>query len=55
MSTSCDLSSDQVKQVLTDVFSTLIEINCKTKQTIKLKIKKGFGSLVLYKNGELAF
>ena len=55
MASVCDLAQEQVKQLLTDVFSALIEINCKTKQSIKLKIKKDFGSIVLHKNGELCF
>ena len=55
MASVCDLAQEQVKQLLTDVFSALIEINCKTKQSLKLKIKKDFGSIVLHKNGELCF
>ena len=36
MASVCDLTADVVKGILTDIFSCLIEINCKTKKEVKM-------------------
>lgn len=50
-------TTDSVKQVLTDIFSCLIEINRKTKREVRMTIgsKTAFGCLFLFKNGEIIF
>jgi len=37
------------------MFSALIEVNRKTKQSIKMSMGNKFGALCLFKSGELSF
>lgn len=50
----CNLQPEQIKFYLTEIFSLLVEINRKTKQDVSLCFKN-FGSLQLFKNGEIFF
>lgn len=43
-----------VKRLLTDIFAALIEISRKTSREARIKMK-GFGTMYLFKNRELAF
>ena len=47
------VSKDQVKRVLTDFFSALIEISRKTQKEARIELKN-FGIFHLFKNRELA-
>ena len=50
----CNLQPEQIKFYLTEIFSLLVEVNRKTKQDVDLSFKN-FGSLHLFKNGEIFF
>ena len=50
----CNLQPEQIKFYLAEIFSLLVEINRKTKQDVSLCFKN-FGSLHLFKNGEIFF
>ena len=47
-------TKEQVKRLLTDIFAALIEISRKTNREARIKMK-GFGTIHLFKNRELAF
>mgnify|MGYP007004902571 CR=1 FL=1 len=48
------MPKDQIKRILTDLFTALIEVSRKTGKEARLCLK-GFGTLYLFKNRELAF
>ena len=47
-------TKEVVRKILTDLFACLIETSRKTNKEARLKMK-GFGTLYLFKNRELAF
>ena len=47
-------SKEQVKRCLSDLFTALVDVSRKTGKEAQLKMK-GFGTLHLFKNRELAF
>jgi len=47
-------TKEQVKRVLTDIFTALVDVSRKTGKEARLGMK-GFGTLFLFKNRELAF
>ena len=47
-------SKEQVKRILTEIFTALIDVSRKTNKEARLCFK-GFGTLFLFKNRELAF
>jgi hypothetical protein len=50
----CGVKAEQAKKILTDIFAGLIELCRKLTREVKLSFIR-FGSLMLYKNGELSF
>ena len=50
----CGIKAEQAKQILTDIFAGLIELCRKQTGEVRLTFIR-FGSLILYKNGELSF
>ena len=47
-------TKEQVKRILTDLFTALIDVSRKTNKEARLSMK-GFGTIYLFKNRELAF
>ena len=47
-------TKEQVKHSLTDIFTALIDVSRKTAKEARLSLK-GFGTLYLFRNRELAF
>ena len=47
-------TKEQVKRILTDFFTALVDVSRKTGKEAHIKMK-GFGTLYLFKNRELAF
>jgi len=47
-------TKEQVKRILTDFFTALVDVSRKTGKEARLLIK-GFGTVYLFKNRELAF
>ena len=47
-------TKEQVKRVMTDIFTALVEVSRKTGKEARLTMK-GFGTIYLFKNRELAF
>ena len=47
-------TKEQVKRILTDFFTALVDVSRKTGKEARIKMK-GFGTLYLFKNRELAF
>lgn len=47
-------TKEQVKRILTDMFTALIDVSRKTGKEARLNLR-GFGTLYLFKNRELAF
>ena len=47
-------TKDQVKRILTDFFAALVDVSRKTSKEARIRMK-GFGTLHLFKNRELAF
>ena len=47
-------TKEQVKRILTDFFTALIDVSRKTNKEARLSMK-GFGTIYLFKNRELAF
>ena len=47
-------TKDQVKRILTDLFTALVDVSRKTGKEAHIKMKD-FGTLYLFKNRELAF
>ena len=47
-------TKEQVKRIITDVFTAMIDVSRKTGKEARLAMK-GFGTLFLFKNRELAF
>ena len=47
-------TKEQVKRFLTDIFTALIDVSRKTGKEARLSLR-GFGTLYLFKNRELAF
>ena len=50
--TSC--TKEQARRILTDLFTALIDVSRKTKKEARMSLK-GFGTIYLFKNRELAF
>jgi len=51
----CDTTADMVKNVLTDFFSCLVEINRKTKKEVRINFGRQLGSLCLNLSGHISF
>lgn len=47
-------TKDQVKRILTDLFTALVDVSRKTNKEARLCLK-GFGTIFLFKNREIAF
>ena len=47
-------TKEQVKRILTELFTALVDVSRKTGKEAHIKMK-GFGTLYLFKNRELAF
>lgn len=47
-------TKEQVKRILVDLFTALVDVSRKTGKEAHIKMK-GFGTLYLFKNRELAF
>lgn len=47
-------TKEQVKRILIDLFTALVDVSRKTGKEAHIKMK-GFGTLYLFKNRELAF
>jgi hypothetical protein len=47
-------TKEQVRRLLTDLFAALVDVSRKTNKEARIKMK-GFGTIYLFKNRELAF